>query len=125
MSLRIGDTAPNFQADTTEGRVDFHQWIGDKWAVLFSHPKDFTPVCTTELGTMAKMKSEFDRRNTQIIGLDNDFDRFVNFRRNKNAGKRCVPALGLIEGRDAHQSVHADFAGQLAKGVFTIDTKRR
>jgi alkyl hydroperoxide reductase subunit AhpC len=72
MALRIGDTAPNFQAETTEGRIDFHQWIGDKWAVLFSHPKDFTPVCTTELGTMAKMKAEFDKRNARIIGLSAD-----------------------------------------------------
>ncbi|WP_048441740.1 peroxiredoxin [Caenimonas sp. SL110] len=72
MSLRINDTAPNFKAQTTHGEIDFHEWIGDKWAVLFSHPKDFTPVCTTELGYMAKIEPEFTKRNTRLIGLSID-----------------------------------------------------
>jgi alkyl hydroperoxide reductase subunit AhpC len=81
MALRIGDEAPNFQAETTQGKIDFHQWVGDGWAILFSHPKDFTPVCTTELGYMARLEPEFRQRNCKVIGLSidpvNDHERWA------------------------------------------------
>lgn len=72
MAIRIGDEAPDFTVESTEGTLHFHEWIGDKWAILFSHPKDFTPVCTTELGYMARLKPEFDKRNTKVVGLSVD-----------------------------------------------------
>ena len=101
MSLQIGDTAPDFEADTTEGPIRFHEWIGDSWAVLFSHPKDFTPVCTTELGYMAAVKPEFDRRGVKIIGLSvdatTDHERWA---RDIEATQGRAPNYPLIGDRD-------------------------
>jgi len=98
MPLRIGDEAPNFTAQTTEGPIEFHQWIGNQWAILFSHPKDFTPVCTTELGYMARIKPEFDRRNTKVIGLSvdsvEDHSRWANDIKETQGAAPNYPIIG-------------------------------
>ena len=101
MPLRINDVAPNFQADTTQGPLDFHQWIGDSWAILFSHPKDFTPVCTTELGYMAKIEPEFTKRNTKLIGLSVDpVENHKNWAKDIEETQGYLPRYPLIGDKD-------------------------
>jgi len=105
MSIRIGDEAPNFTAQTTEGPIDFHQWIGNSWAVLFSHPKDFTPVCTTELGYMARIKPEFDKRNVKIIGLSVDpVDNHSRWAEDIKETQGHAPNYPMIGDTDLHVS---------------------
>jgi alkyl hydroperoxide reductase subunit AhpC len=128
MTLRIGDQAPNFHADTTEGPIDFHQWIGASYAVLFSHPKDFTPVCTTELGTMAKMKAEFDRRNTKIIGLSVDpVDDHKRWAKDIEETQGAAPNYPIIGDPDLNISKMYDMlpatAGDSAKGRTAADNQ--
>jgi thioredoxin-dependent peroxiredoxin len=98
MTLQIGDTAPDFQAETTDGTIGFHDWVGDSWAVLFSHPKDFTPVCTTELGYMAKMKPEFEKRGCKIMGLSvdpvGDHERWVQDIEDATGHRPNYPLIG-------------------------------
>jgi alkyl hydroperoxide reductase subunit AhpC len=101
MAVTIGDKAPDFEAQTTEGKIKFHDWVGDSWAVLFSHPKDFTPVCTTELGRMAKLKPEFDKRNTKIIGLSVDpVDRHADWARDIEETQGAKPNFPMIGDTD-------------------------
>jgi thioredoxin-dependent peroxiredoxin len=122
MALQLGDTAPDFEADTTEGKIRFHEWIGDSWAVLFSHPKDFTPVCTTELGYMAKVKPEFDRRNVKIIGLSVDSaGDHESWARDIEETQGQAPNYPLIG--DPHLTV-AKLYGMLAAGIAG-DAKER
>jgi len=103
--LRLGDIAPDFEAQTTEGPIRFHEWLGDSWGVLFSHPKDFTPVCTTELGYMAKIKPEFDRRNTKIIGLSVDpVDRHAGWAADIQETQGHAPNYPMIGDTDYHVS---------------------
>ena len=103
MALQINDTAPDFEADSTEGPIHFHEWIGDSWAVLFSHPKDFTPVCTTELGYMAKIKPEFDRRGVKVIGLSVDpTDRHQDWVKDIEETQGAAPNYPIIGDSDFH-----------------------
>jgi thioredoxin-dependent peroxiredoxin len=105
MTLKLGDLAPDFEADTTEGRISFHDWIGDSWAVLFSHPKDFTPVCTTELGYMAGAKPEFDARGVKIIGLSVDpLDRHEEWARDIEETQGTAPNYPIISDSDFNVS---------------------
>jgi thioredoxin-dependent peroxiredoxin len=105
MALTIGDTAPDFEAQTTEGTIHFHDWIGDSWAVLFSHPKDFTPVCTTELGYMAKIKPEFDRRGVKILGISVDpMDKHEQWARDIEETQGTAPNYPIIADSDFNVS---------------------
>jgi thioredoxin-dependent peroxiredoxin len=114
MALQLGDTAPDFEAETTEGRIRFHDWIGDSWAVLFSHPRDFTPVCTTELGYMAQIKPEFERRNTKIIGLSVDpVDNHARWARDIEETQGAAPNYPMIG--------DADFAVSKLYGMLPAD----
>ncbi len=111
MSVQINQTAPDFEADTTEGRIRFHEWIGDSWAVLFSHPKDFTPVCTTELGYMAQIKPEFDRRGVKVIGLSVDpMDRHADWVKDIGETQGTEPNFPIIS--------DVDFAVSKAYGML-------
>ena len=116
MALQLGDTAPDFQAETTEGRISFHDWIGDSWAVLFSHPKDYTPVCTTELGYMAKIKPEFDRRGVKVIGLSVDpVDSHAGWAKDIEETQGAAPNYPIIG--------DADFAVSKAYGMLPASTE--
>jgi thioredoxin-dependent peroxiredoxin len=115
MALQLNDTAPDFEAETTEGRIRFHDWLGDSWGVLFSHPKDFTPVCTTELGYMAKVKPEFDRRDVKIIGLSVDpADRHEDWARDIEETQGHAPNYPIIG--------DPDFGVSKAYGMLPADT---
>lgn len=126
MTLRLGDEAPDFTAETTQGKINFHQWIGDGWAILFSHPKDFTPVCTTELGYMARLKPEFDKRNTKIIGLSidpvSDHERWMNDIEETQNCKIDYPLIGDPELTVAklYDMIHPNASGE-AKGRSAQD----
>ena len=121
MALRIGDEAPDFTAQSTQGPIRFHDWIGDGWAILFSHPKDFTPVCTTELGYMARLKPEFDKRNTKILGLSidsvGDHERWANDIKETQGAAPNYPIIGdsNLEVAKLYDMIHPNASGEASK----------
>jgi alkyl hydroperoxide reductase subunit AhpC len=132
MSIQLGSTAPDFTQESTEGTIRFHEWIGDKWAVLFSHPKDFTPVCTTELGTVAKLKGEFDKRNVKVIAVSvDDVDshrRWIGDIEETQKTKMNFPILGDADRKVSklYEMIHPDANDTLTvRSVFMIDPKKK
>ncbi len=122
MALLLGDTAPDFEADTTEGRIKFHEWIGDSWAVLFSHPRNFTPICTTELGYMASIEPEFARSNVKIIGLSTDpLDNHEKWAKEIESSQGTAPNYPLISDTDFNVAV---LYGMLPSGTSGDPTSR-
>lgn len=132
MSLRIGDSAPNFQAETTEGKLDFHNWAGGSWVVFFSHPKDYTPVCTTELGTVAKLKPEFEKRNVKAIGLSVDpLKDHVGWIKDIEETQACKMNFPLIADSDKkishlYDMIHPNASDSVTvRSVFVIDPNKK
>jgi thioredoxin-dependent peroxiredoxin len=123
MALSIGDTAPDFEAESTEGTINFHEWLGDSWAVLFSHPRDFTPVCTTELGYMAKIKPEFDRRGVKIIGLSVDpMDNHEKWAKDIEETQGYAPNYPIIGDSDFNVSKLYGMLGSEVEGDWSSRT---
>ncbi|MEZ5425978.1 MAG: peroxiredoxin [Pyrinomonadaceae bacterium] len=121
MAIRLGDTAPDFTADTTGGRINFHEWLGDNWGVLFSHPKDYTPVCTTELGMAAKLKDEFDKRGVKIIGLSVDpLDDHEGWARDIEETQHAQIHFPMIADQDRKVSDLYDMIHPNANDTFTV-----
>jgi alkyl hydroperoxide reductase subunit AhpC len=132
MSLRLGDVAPDFETETTEGKIQFHQWLGDSWGVLFSHPKDFTPVCTTELGYTAKLKGEFDKRGVKVIGLSVDgIEDHHKWARDIEETQACTVNFPMIADPDMqvaklYDMIHPNASDRFTvRSVFVIDPKKK
>ena len=132
MTVRLGDTAPDFTAPSTEGEIRFHEWLGDDWAILFSHPKDFTPVCTTELGAVAKLKGEFDKRGVKVLGLSVDgVDDHEGWSRDIEATQGVKLNFPLVADKDravseAYDMIHPNAeATQTVRSVFIIDNNKK